>query len=631
MDWTRGAGRRAWKLTRRTRWVVALLAALIVCAGICESASAAPELPEGGTSFTIEKFQMIADTDSGFTTEELLGEVGQTVDYEIVVTNTSDNSLQFSPLDDPDCTGISPGGSTELEPEESETFTCETVLSEPGEWTNKAEIEADEERQASNEVIVYVPEAPAFTVEKLQSIKGTDSSFTASEIAGKAGQTVEYEIIVENTGNTPLEFSPLEDEACTNISREGQTELQAGERETFTCEHTLTSPGEVWANIASIESEEMSESSNEVVARASEEPEFTIEKRQQIQGTDAAFTEAELTAKLGQTVDYDIVVSNTGELPITFSPLTDPNCTGIEPAEATELEAGSSETFTCEHVLTSVGVWTNQAEIEGTLTPEERPEARGRAILLPGPSVKKLSSNKVAVNVPAEPSYEIEKLQSIKGSAAAATKEQLAASVGDVLQYAIVVRNTGNVAIDFSPLADTNCSNIDPAGGTEVAPSASETFTCERILASAGAYTNEATIEGAGKRESSNQVLATVAASAITLSPQQEVKAQCTVSEGLVALRGASGSKRKPFTVHIASLGIRQITFYLDGRVLKTLSSAQAKNGQFAIKIDPRKLGYGMHRLSVKAQMTEAACDPLARSAVFVHARPARVTPKFTG
>ena len=95
------------------------------------------------------------------------------------------------------------------------------------------------------------------------------------------------------------------------------------------------------------------------------EPAFTIEKLQQIQGSGAGFTKEELTGKLGQTVDYELIVRNTGETLLHFGPLTDSKCTNIQPAGGTELKPGEAETFTCEHLLTAVGKYMNIGTIEG--------------------------------------------------------------------------------------------------------------------------------------------------------------------------------------------------------------------------------------------------------------------------
>ncbi len=589
-----------------------------------------------GQEFAIEKFQRIAGEDQSFTTDNLTAEVGQTVEYEIVVTNTSASTLYFSPLEDLFCRGISPDKVTALEPGESESFTCSEELSEAGTWENWAEIEGENEDGGvesleSNTVVVEAYE-PEFSVEKLQRIKGSDSSFTTEFLEGTAGETIEYEIIVTNEGEIPLKVSPLQDANCTNISPAGATEVDVAGSATFTCEHTLAKAGESWTNQVTVQSGSVQEASNAVEAMAAEEPEFTIQKSQRVEGTETPFTGEELTAKLGQTIDYQIVVSNTGNRRLAFSELVDPNCTGVTPAQETELEAGESKTFTCSHVLESAGSWSNVAEIEGRFGREEQPEARrAHRALAVGGVIKKATSNKVVANVPAEPNYEIEKLQAISGSGAAFTKAELQGAAGQTVEYEVIVRNTGNVPLKLSALADANCTGLSPAGATEVAVGGSETFTCERALTGAGSYANEATIEGDGLTKTSNRVVLTVPGAAQQPPPVQVVQAKCTLSESLLVLHGASGAKHSPFTVHISALGIKQITFYLDGHKLKTLNAAQARKGQFSVRIDPAKLHYGAHRVSVTTVMSESACAAIARSAVFVHPHPAVVKPKFTG
>ncbi len=384
-------------------------------------------------------------------------------------------------------------------------------------------------------------EEPEFEVEKLQRIKGSDSGFTTDFITGKAGETVEYEIVVSNEGGSPLHFSPLVDENCTGISPSGSTEVDEDSSETFTCEHTFVKAGEFWNNTASISSGEVTEESNTVYAMAQEEPEFTIEKHQRIEGTETPYTSGELTAKPGQTIAYEIVVSNTGERSLRFEALSDPNCTGVTPEGETELEPGETETFTCQHVIASTGSWSNVAEIEGEFARDSEPEtvhAHAR-ILGGGGVIKKASSNEVITNVPAEPAPQ--------------------------------------------PPAESTATTTQPSN------------------------------------------------TAIQTPAVQQVQGKCAISESQIVLHGATGSKHGPFTVHISSLGIKQITFYLDGHKLKTLAAGQAKKGQFSVRIDAAKLHYGAHRVSVTTVMSDSLCAAIARAGVFVHARPAAVTPKFTG
>ena len=96
---------------------------------------------------------------------------------------------------------------------------------------------------------------------------------------------------------------------------------------------------------------------------------------------------------------------------------------------------------------------------------------------------------------------------------------------------------------------------------------------------------------------------------------KQAVKAECDVSESTIVLHGAGGAQRKSFTVHIPALGIKEITFYLDGRKVKSLTSADAKKGEFSVTINSAKLSYGAHKISVKTVMDDSACAAIARTA----------------
>jgi uncharacterized repeat protein (TIGR01451 family) len=213
--------------------------------------------------------------------------------------------------------------------------------------------------------------------------------------------------------------------------------------------------------------------------------------------------------------------------------------------------------------------------------------------------------------------FTVEKLQKIGGGSF--TKNQLTGNIGETVDYEIVVTNTGEAPLKVEAIVDVNCTNIHGPGKSVLATGESTTYTCEHKLTEAGTYTNVATVAGNEKAKESNSVSTVVPAPP---APIQVVKAVCTVSESSIVLHGVGGSKRAPFTVTISALGIKQITFYLDGHKLKTLTKAQAKHGKFTIRINPRKLSYGAHKVSLKTIMSDANCAKLARARVFVHPRP---------
>ncbi len=91
---------------------------------------------------------------------------------------------------------------------------------------------------------------------------------------------------------------------------------------------------------------------------------FTIEAQQKL-SNEPAYTKTELNAKVADTVDYEIIVKNTGSTSLKFGALKDSACEGISPSGPTELEASTEETFTCTHTLSAFVTYSNEASIEG--------------------------------------------------------------------------------------------------------------------------------------------------------------------------------------------------------------------------------------------------------------------------
>ena len=461
-------------------------------------------------SYTIEKLQKIAG-ESSYVSSERSGKIGQAVEYKIVVRNTGNVPLKFSALKDSNCSSVSPSGTTELAAGAEESFTCTHTLSAVGSYSNEASIEGNEGTgtKTSNKVTASVAAEPSYSIEKLQKLAG-ESSYGVAEKSGTVGQTVEYKVVVKNTGNVPLKFGALKDSGCSGISPSSTTELAAGAEESFTCTHTSLAVGS-YSNEASIEGNEGTgtKTSNKVTVKVPAEPSFTIEKQQKIAG-ESSYTTSERSGKAGQTVEYKVIVKNTGNVTLKFSALKDSGCEGISPSSTTELAAGKEESFTCTHKLSAVGSYTNEASIEGN----------------EGTGLK--TSNKVVAKVPAEPSFTVEKLQKIAGESSYSTAEK-SASGGQTDEYKIVVKNTGNVPLKFGALKDSGCSGISPSSATEVAAGAEESFTCTHTFTTIGTYTNEASIEGnegTGTRSSNKVSVKVTAKAAYTIEKLQRIKGE---------------------------------------------------------------------------------------------------------
>lgn len=363
---------------------------------------------------------------------------------------------------------------------------------------------------------------------------------------------------------------------------------------------------------------------------------FTIEKLQEIAGSKQGFTKSPLRGAIGQTVDYEIVVTNTSDVPEQFSEFTDAHCDAGTIAGgpgAKPVLPEDSTVYTCNHKLTTTGVYTNEATVTAS------------SILVGVPLTQ--TSNRVVVEVPPplsppppppppppaskptpSPAFTIEKSQEIAGSKAGFTTAPLSGAIGETVDYRIVVKNTGNVALKLSSFTDAQCDPLTLAGGPgegSVAAGSSTTYTCSHMLASTGRYVNQATVTGTAQgasplTETSNPVEVTVAA--------QQV-APCKASQP--PFRGPTGPKLRPFTVQVSSQGIQQITFYLDGRKLKTFKQSQAKGGKFTIKVDPRKLSHGAHTVAIRGIRAEPNCGAIAAASSFVRPFAAARKVKFTG
>jgi hypothetical protein len=359
------------------------------------------------------------------------------------------------------------------------------------------------------------------------------------------------------------------------------------------------------------------------------EPAFTIEKRQQIAGTAGGFTTSPLSGKIGQMVDYQIVVQNTGSVPETFSEFSDPHCdlhTLAGGPGSTAVAPGESTIYTCDHVLAQVGSYTNEATVTGNTV---------------GGAPVVHVSNQVVVTVAPEPAFTLEKLQKLASSPGAFTTQPVTGAIGDTVDYEIVVKNTGNVPLTLSGFSDARCDPFTLAGGpgeTPLAPGLSTTYTCSHVLRSSGRYVNEATVTGTPQGEApithtSNRVeavtpSASVAPEKLKGAPQLPRQGVLPCAPASLVLRGASGPKRAVFAIQIGWKRIVQITLYLDRRTLKTLKLSRAQvQGKSTIKIDPRALAYGGHTVKVAAVASDPRCPAGSLASVFVRPRPGRPTP----
>jgi uncharacterized repeat protein (TIGR01451 family) len=310
-------------------------------------------------AFTIEKLQMIQGSGEPFGPSPLIGKVGQTVDYQIIVKNTGNVPLTFTNFTDPKCSGISGGPSGPIEPTQSTTYTCEHVLTAADEkqtlYANQAQVtgtppknEGPTVKHTSNEVVVNFlnnhEREHGGVIATCNSI-----TFFYRGFPNLPNNTVNEKVFVHGK----LVF---EDEFHFNGPKG---------------EHTIpiTVPAGKGKVDGKVKWNTNGAKGNWDIAWGlvcPPNPAFSIEKLQKIEGHEEPFTTADVAAKAGDTVDYKIIVGNTGNEPLTFTNFTDTQCEGIAGGPSGAVEPGQTATYTCHHLLAPApSEYQNNATVTG--------------------------------------------------------------------------------------------------------------------------------------------------------------------------------------------------------------------------------------------------------------------------
>jgi hypothetical protein len=102
-----------------------------------------------------------------------------------------------------------------------------------------------------------------------------------------------------------------------------------------------------------------------------------------------------------------------------------------------------------------------------------------------------------------------------------------------------------------------------------------------------------------------------------------------SVASGRASLRGPSGCVKQAFRARVSGRSIASVTFFLDGRKVKTVSG---KRSVYAVKVRPGRLGFGRHKIVARVVFT-AASGTAARNLPLTFRRCAQgaVAPRFTG
>ncbi len=310
---------------------------------------------------------------------------------------------------------------------------------------------------------------PAFTIEKLQKISTSKTAYqTAPLPAGKVGETVDYAIDVENTGNVPLKFSNFTDPKCdagTITGGPGTSAVGIGQETTYFCSHKLTAADGAagfYTNTAedtgeSEEGTKITHESNTVIVELPTNPHNEVE----FSCTSVTFVYTGFP-NATNTVTEIVFVDGKEYLRKTFT------FTGTSATDTVTLKLSPGH-----HSVDARTKWNTNGFKGGKDQP-----AKGGVTCTADFSIVKKQKDEQHL---------------------ALTTSPIPGAVGEVVGYEIITKNTGNMPYKLGKFTDAKCEGVvGPPAEATINPGEEPLYFCHHVLTeadrAAGRYTNTATL-----------------------------------------------------------------------------------------------------------------------------------------
>jgi hypothetical protein len=204
---------------------------------------------------------------------------------------------------------------------------------------------------------------------------------------------------------------------------------------------------------------------------------------------------------------------------------------------------------------------------------------------------------------------------------------------------------TGTITFHLYAQSDTTCSTVLSTGtatvngnGSYASPVVTENTAgnYQWTATYSGDANNAAAADSCGQPAEQVAVSVVVAPVSVLTTPVSvpvSSVSSATVTRPCLAspaqLTGVIGKVRSSLSAHLTGVGVKSVTFYLDGRKLVTVT--KPSHGRFSITINATRLTYGAHRLVAKATLRNGSCARISRAGTFVRVRAAAVLPVFAG
>jgi uncharacterized repeat protein (TIGR01451 family) len=291
-----------------------------------------------------------------------------------------------------------------------------------------------------------------------------------------AGDVINYAITVDNTGNVTLTDVTVTDpyaDAGSIAYVSGDTDadgrLDVDEIWTYTAAHTVTQleidtngGGDgMLENVATADSKETPQDTDDAAVKVVYDPRLDIVK--EVAGVTGGTPDGHVDSA-GDVINYAITVDNTGNVTLTDVTVTDPYAddgsiayvSGDTDADG-RLDVDEIWTYTAAHTVTQLEIDTNGGDdgmLENVATADSKETPQ--------------DTDDAAVKVVYDPRLDIVKeVAGVTGG----TMGGEADSAGDVINYAITVKNTGNVTLTgvtvTDPYADASVAYVSGDDGDQ--------------------------------------------------------------------------------------------------------------------------------------------------------------------
>jgi len=394
---------------------------------------------------------------------------GDIISYSISVTNDGDEVLTGASVSDPLLGTLTQTVGDDFDNElglgETWTYTGTYTVSQSdidgngidssgavdgdGDIDNLASFESDQLTGQTAPAAAYLGETRDIDISK--TVLNVDGGPPLSNV-DEAGDVITYQIVVENTGGATLTNVVVSDPFLGALTQSGGENdddgiLSPGETWTYTGTYEVMQsdidangnvPGEPGRidNTAHVSSTEIGNSSDSARVDITYDPVIAIDKTITAidDGSEATGNANNLLDTAGDVVEYAVKVTNTGNVTLTNVMVTDP-LTGLDET-IPSLAPDESMTFDTQYAITQEDLNTN-GNIENTAT--ANPDQVG-------PVTDSESEPLIT-----DPGLEIDKR--VVGEDA--DGDGILDAVGDLIEYKIDVKNTGNVDLTNVVVTDT--------------------------------------------------------------------------------------------------------------------------------------------------------------------------------